>query len=324
MQKNANKLHKKPSGFTLVELLVVIAIIGILASLLLPAIQQAREAARRMSCSSNVRQLVVALNNYEGTFKKLPAGWTTHGAFWSASILPQIEQRSLFDTILFEESGPGRNWDDPTGPNYAACQTNIEIFRCPSMPNPRRRDYNNIVNRAQSAYRGVGSSRVASDDTSSVPAPNPNGLLSFERRELDGVLYGCSETTFSAILDGLSNTVFIGESRTEPDFSKDGQGMDFWAIGGPQVDPCQCDGGTAGSEFSETVGSMYPKLNLRVLSPTASGYLMEVAFGSFHFGGATMGFGDGSVTFMNNEIDIDIYRALGTREGGEVANVETR
>lgn len=123
------------NGFTLVELLVVIAIIGVLVGLLLPAVQQAREAARRMSCSNNMRQLSLATLNYESSFKVLPPGWNTHGTLWSAAILPQIEQASLYSTLIFAESGLG-NWNNVASPNYRACQTPISMFQCPSCPNP--------------------------------------------------------------------------------------------------------------------------------------------------------------------------------------------
>jgi prepilin-type N-terminal cleavage/methylation domain-containing protein len=315
----AKRLFARPA-FTLVELLVVIAIIGVLASLLLPAVQQAREAARRMACGSNLRQILVGIHNYESAYKVFPAGWTTHGAFWTASILPQIDQTPLYDTLLFQENGLG-NWDNRNSPNYKACQQVIPVYRCPSMPSPLSKTYNGIELRAQIAYRGNGSSRVSSDDANSRPVGNTH---SFEQVDLDGVFYGCSRTSFASILDGTSNTVFVGESHTDPDFSKDGNGMDFWGIGGPQVDPCTCDGGSAGSEFSETVASMFPQLNLQILKPSSDGRLMEVAFGSYHFGGGHMGMGDGSVTFMTDNIDINIYRALGSRDGGEPTTFEDR
>ena len=124
----ARNLERRRSAFTLVELLVVIAIIGILVGLLLPAVQAAREAARRMSCSSNVRQLTLGMMNYESAFKVLPPGWNDHGTFWSAAILPQIEQTNTYNTLLFQERGLG-NWDNPASPNYKACQLAIPSFQ---------------------------------------------------------------------------------------------------------------------------------------------------------------------------------------------------
>lgn len=305
------------NAFTLVELLVVIAIIGILVGLLLPAVQAAREAARRMSCGNNIKQINLALHNYESTHKKLPFGWNTHGTLWSAMILPYMEQTTLYDTLLFTESGPG-NWDSGSA-NTKACETIVTAFKCPSMPLPDHMDYNGIVDRFPASYRGNAGSEVTSDDTSTLPVANTKSL---EMLDLDGIFWACSKTRFGDITDGLSNTIFIGESHTDPDFSKDGQGMDFWIIGSPQADPCACNGGTGGTEFTEAVGGTYPQINAQMRTPAVSGQLMEIAFGSYHTGGAMMGIGDGSVTFMAENMDLTVYRALGSRNKGEVVNVQ--
>ena len=311
-------MNYSKKAFTLVELLVVIAIIGILVGLLLPAVQAAREAARRMSCSSNVRQISLGLFNYESSFKVLPSGWNTHGTFWSAGILPQIEQEPLYGTLLFQESGLG-NWDNPLSPNYKACQTRLSLFQCPSSPYNEPDDYNGIIARVPVSYRANGGSRVSSDDASTRPV---SGTQSFEQTDLDGVMYGCSKIRFRDIIDGTSHTVLVGESRVDPGFSKDGQGMDFWAIGGPQVDPCTCDGGAGGTEFSEAAGSFFPQINLQVLRPASNGILMEVAFGSHHVGGAMFGKADGSVTFVANSVDIKVFRGVGSRNGSEIDDFE--
>lgn len=308
----------RTQGFTLVELLVVIAIIGILAGLLLPAIQQAREAARRMSCSSNVRQLSLAIMNYESAFKEIPPGWTIHGAFWTAAILPQIEQAALYNSLVFTTSA---RWDMPpprttpiTPTNHKACQAIISVFRCPSGIDRQPRTYNDIPRRAPVSYRANGGNEVSSDDASTRPV---GGTKSFEDPDLNGVMFGCSRIRFSDLTDGMSATVLIGESRTNPAFSKDGQGMDFWGIGGPQVQGCRCDGSNAGSEFTEAVGSFWPQVNIQVSKPATNGYLMEVAFGSYHFGGVMIGKADGSVTFISDNTETAITRAIGSRNGIE-------
>ncbi|MBL8891852.1 MAG: DUF1559 domain-containing protein [Planctomycetaceae bacterium] len=304
-------LHPR-RGFTLVELLVVIAIIAILMALLLPAVQMAREAARRASCANNVRQLVLGLHNHESARQRLPFGWDTLGQFWSAPLLRQIEQENLYSTLRLTEAN---NWDIDNSPNERALGTPLSVFRCPSMPIEMHFDYNGVRNRVPSSYRANAGSEFTSDDTSTMVP----GTKSLEMLNLNGLFFACSKTRFSEISDGLSNTFMVGESRTDPDFSKDSQGMDFWYIAGPQVDPCRCDGGTGGSEFTEAVGGTFYQMNLAVRQPSASGYAMETAFGSYHAGNVVIfGLADGSVVTLGEEMDNEPYRAMGGRNDGIV------
>lgn len=306
--------RNRTGGFTLVELLVVIAIIGILVGLLLPAVQAAREAARRMSCSNNSRQIGLALHNYESSIGKLPFGSNNHGTLWSAMILPYMEQSNLYNTLHFQESGVG-NWGSGSE-NTKACETVIDAFRCPSMPLPEHMNYNGIEFRVPASYRANGGSDISSDDTSTRIGANTK---SFEMINLNGVMFACSSIRFADVTDGLSNTIFVGESQTDPAFVKDGQGMDFWYIGSGQADPCRCDGGTGGTEFSEAMGSTLVQPNLRLRNPAAHGRLMEVAFGSWHPGGVSMfTMGDDSTRTISDSIDLTVYHALGSRNGGEV------
>lgn len=298
-------------GFTLIELLVVIAIIAILIALLLPAVQQAREAARRASCKVNLRQMGEALHNYHDQFQVFPFGWNTHGTGWSAMILPQLEQQVLYTSIVFSESGAG-NWG--SGPsNERAAGTLIPVFRCPSMVQPEHVDNSGVPERVPVSYRGCGSSEVLSDDASTAPS----GSRSFEETRHDGVFFACSSVRIGGIRDGTSATIMVGESYTDVDFNQDNQSMDYWFLGSPQADPCRCDGGTGGTEFSEFVGSTAARLNARFIA-SASGYEKELSFGSYHAGGAHFGLADGSVRFISESVDQPLYRALGSRNGGEV------
>ncbi|MBI1312313.1 DUF1559 domain-containing protein [bacterium] len=299
-------------GFTLIELLVVMAIIAILVALLLPAVQAAREAARRSQCRNNLKQIGIALHSYHETATRLPFGWDTRGTSWTTFLLPGIDQAPLYETLYFQESGPG-NWA-ANGANEVACGTLIETFRCPTMPVSEHINNQNIDHRVPSSYRGNAGSQASSDDTSTIVI---SGSKSLENTQQDGVFFACSSVSFGDVTDGLSNTFLVGESRTEPDFVKDGQAMDYWYLGSPQADPCNCDGGTGGTEFSEFVGTTQAKINARFVTPAAHGRLIELAFGSYHDGGAFFLFGDGRVRFISEAIDDPAYRALSTRDAND-------
>jgi prepilin-type N-terminal cleavage/methylation domain-containing protein len=305
-------------GFTLIELLVVIAIIAVLIALLLPAVQQAREAARRTQCRNHLKQLGLAMHNYHDIHNVLPSGFDTRGAFWSAMILPQIDLGTLFDTIRWAEDDPG-NWNTPGSPtNMKACATHIEVYRCPSMPVPNHIDNENIPGRAPASYRACAGSNIFSDDASTIPPPvsgwPPPGAKALEEFPLDGMFWGCSSIRFRDIRDGLSNTVMIGESYTDPSFSKDGNAMDYWHTGSPQADPWNFN--TGGTEYSEGLASTGPRLNSR-LNPALTGYEMEMSYGSYHVGGAQILLSDGAVRFVSENVNPVVFSALGSIKGGE-------
>ncbi|MEX2172871.1 MAG: DUF1559 domain-containing protein [Pirellulaceae bacterium] len=291
-------------GFTLVELLVVIAIIGVLVALLLPAVQAAREAARRAQCSNNLKQIGIALHNYHDTIGVFPMGWANRGQGWSAMLLPFIEQRPLYDTLQWAESN---NWDANNTPNERACGTFLKAYRCPSAAIPEHHTNQGIPNRVPATYRGVASSTADSDDPSTSAVGRHLELLN-----LEGIFFGDSKIRMADILDGTSNTLMVGECYWDIRFSQNGNSMDFWYIGSPQIDPWR-----NGTEYSEFVGSTGVPYNARKIA-TTSGYVKELSFASFHPGGAMFAFGDASVRFVPYTIDALIYQAGGSRSGGEV------
>ncbi len=291
------------SGFTLVELLVVITIIGILIALLLPAVQAAREAARRIQCANNVKQIGLALHVYHTAHATFPFGWNPQGAGWSAMILPQLELGNVYDTLLFQHDSAGR-WN--VNPNRAALELTLPVFRCPSMAGDAFY-VDHGINRVPGSYGGCASSTVTHDDQLRLAVQ-------------DGVFYGNSTTDIAAIRDGTSNTIFIGERRTEFTLEKDGQKLDHWYIGSVQITGWNGTASTSSQEYSEFVGSTAVPMNAR-LDMSLSGHVMEQSFGSYHPGGATFGFADGSVRFLSESIGAVTYKAIGSRAGGEAVTL---
>jgi prepilin-type N-terminal cleavage/methylation domain-containing protein len=303
-------------GFTLVELLVVIAIIGVLIAMLLPAVQQVREAARRVQCANNMRQLGLSLHNYESAKMHLPYGWDNDGFTWGIELLSFIEQQNLRSKIV-----RGASWTTDGSANEIAAGTVVPIARCPSSPLGDHYDHNAVQGRVPSEYRASIGSLVRGDDS----GPNLPGSISACSTNPDGVFWGNSRTRFSQVTDGLSNTVFLAESRTDPLFNKNGNSTDHWFIGSPDIRANDCDpanGGTGGGDYSEVVGSALVRMNARITDPTLHGALMEISFGSYHPQGMNVQIGDGATRFISSDINIDVYQAIFSRNGGEVASIE--
>ena len=144
--------HQPPrQAFTLIELLVVIAVIGTLVGLLLPAVQAAREASRRMQCSNNFKQIGIAIHNYHDVHDAMPKGWNQTGHYWTTFLLPFIEQQTLYDGMVFDFDRPFGEWrggfrpdtnteattpDDPINATTRAMRTKISVYQCPTMPLP--------------------------------------------------------------------------------------------------------------------------------------------------------------------------------------------
>ncbi len=315
----------KQRAFTLVELLVVIAIIGVLAGLLLPAVQAAREAARRMKCASNLRQHGIALHSYHDTQNKLPMGWDNYGFVWSGRILPYMEQQALYRTLsLGEEAGDTTvykdgiaNWNqkapNPPSPNELACATVIPSYICPDFPHAIQVNNEEIEGRVQASYLANGGTWAATGTEAHLTAVGlvyiANEVSSFQRNIQDGVIYGFSAVTFSGIDRGLSNTIAIGEVPGDSKFSNNGNANDHWYIGSPQIDPVtNANPSTKGGEFSEVAGSAYTPLNIRWKDPSYDMRLMQMTFGSYHPLGANFLRCDGSVFFMSEDIKHETYK----------------
>ncbi|MCG8648936.1 MAG: DUF1559 domain-containing protein [Pirellulales bacterium] len=330
-------------GFTLIELLVVIAIIGVLVGLLLPAVQAAREAARRMSCSNNLKQVALATHNYESSFKVIPAMTGSSDFSVQARVLPYIEQAGLSDLIDFEKpllTGPP--WLARFNPEQReAVETVVPTFLCPSDPGRVR------------------FGTTYADGTVGFSA-GLNYMFSYgsgtdtnydDRFKTDGMVWTNSWAGFKHCLDGTSQTVLLAETvlgdqvnAAEPSPSGPHRRIANWGgsrgnpngpgfvhggtlIENPELDavfPSQITSyrGNRGQSWIRGVpyatvinGYMTPNFRIPDIGLHGRGFY---AARSHHTGGAHHAMLDGSVQFITDSINRDIYHALFTRNGREV------
>lgn len=286
-------------GFTLVELLVVIAIIGILVALLLPAIQSAREAARRSQCSNNLKQLAVALHNYHDTHKTFPPAVTGDGrrATWFPRIMPYIELSSVADEI---------SWNDPSPIwNRAVLrpmmETHFSTVMCPSDPQ--------VESRKPRGYYG---NYMANFGT--VRFYHPNTVIQGLSPYGDGVFYANSYSKFSSLTDGTSNTLLLGEILISPAIG------DSFNSGTYEARGCLWDGDSGGGVFSaraepntgtpdmfaycKTSTDAYWQVYTPCRGPAGGANIARhIAARSQHPGGVQVALADASVRFISNNIE---------------------
>ena len=321
------RLNKPRNAFTLVELLVVIAIIGILIGMLLPAVQQVREAARRISCSNNLKQMALGFHNYESSQMKFPPGLLSATpptltnakeiAFaWGAVILPQIEQQPQYD-LLSEISD---NFKTPTVANSSVdYRPNIlPAFICPSDPqdniNPLRtiRGTSDKTTAAKSNYVAV----WGNDPKGPALPGNTNDGNYLEQQVVDraqtnGISFVNSDSPIGSISDGTTNTFLIGERDggpvTQGNTTKT-RPASIWIGSNEAIFLSYNMGVAAGGSFA--------------LNSTAVGNRpLNASMGSQHTGGANFAFADGSVHFVGDSIADVVYQAYGSKAGGEPVSI---
>jgi len=324
-------------AFTLIELLVVIAIIAVLVGLLLPAVQKVREAASRMKCANNLKQIGLALHNYHDPFGKFPPGYIDGNAIasstpdndvgpgwgWASFLLPYIEQGNVYNQINFSQ-GVG------IGSNVAVSQFPLVIFQCPSdglqqafpvydstfttpIATVAHGNYvgcNGWVecfNNAGGGYQGG----VGNDGLPGIAGPGGDGLF-----------YRNSKNRIASVTDGLSNTIFVGERSSNQSPSTwtgavTGGRCPAWMANQPPT-PYSLPPGPPydNADFDEALilshgnATHLPSADFPIYDPDT--------FYSLHPGGANFVFGDGSVHFLAKNIDGSTYQALCTIAGGEV------
>jgi prepilin-type N-terminal cleavage/methylation domain-containing protein/prepilin-type processing-associated H-X9-DG protein len=290
-------MNPRRRGFTLVELLVVIAIIGILIALLLPAVQAAREAARRMQCSNNLKQMGLAIHNYMNQYReRFPAGRPETGTRTRAyslftHILPFMEQQTVYDTFDL-------NGNSLTGENRF---TVIDTYICPSYPYEAvfGNDKNNYMHGAMTHYQAVGGSIVNRGETIT---PSPEGYGDMPRNGIFGWRFW---RKISGVPDGLSHTLAVGEFVQQDTNTGPPGNVRPWMLG---------DNGSTGSYTFKVIE--YP-INAGLQRGADAIPFNHLEMGSHHPGGANFLMGDGSVHFLPETIDMEVYRGLATCDGGE-------
>ena len=333
---------KKRLAFTLVELLVVIAIIGMLVGLLLPAVQQAREAARQMQCSNNLKQMGLATLNGETNSKKMPSGgwfWIWAGdpdrgygmeqpGSWAASMLPYIEQNALFQ--LGADGDPNTISGTQKAAGKIVIQTALPTFICPSRRSCKTYPMNSSNMSYSQAQNYEPSTQVArtdyagnhgdSSNVTQTTFRDPNTISdavtktknnSWGEQKETGIIFRRSNVSIGEIRDGTSNTYLIGEKYCQPEYYEIENG------------PCDNEGMFFGADDDNQRRTYYgSSTNNSAPRQDRSGYAGSYLFGSVHAGTFGMTMCDGSVQRLSYSIDPEMHGRLGNRADGKVVTLE--
>jgi prepilin-type N-terminal cleavage/methylation domain-containing protein/prepilin-type processing-associated H-X9-DG protein len=303
--------QRRSSGFTLVELLVVIAIIGILVALLLPAVQAARAAARRMQCGNNLKQIALAMQNYHDTYKEFPPGRMgcdgsgpndcnggpdiiRGGTSGFVAFLPFVEQQPLYNSMSFERgwiwptNGPA-NWATLWPGNKTAIETRPSFMVCPSdisfpsVPNSPSANIN----------AATGSYALCAGDQG-------GGIGANVKYTNTGMFLYRNSVRMAEVIDGTTSTFLAGETT---DGNISATGLNLW---------------TVGVRLTSSLRNTFNPVNQR--PGTGAGLVTGAngAFNSEHPGGAQFAYVDGHVSFISNTINFPTYKFLSTRKNGDI------
>jgi prepilin-type N-terminal cleavage/methylation domain-containing protein len=308
--------QRHPRGFTLVELLVVIAIIGILVALLLPAIQAAREAARRTECMNHLKQFGIAIQNYHDVKKHFPAGRNGRdqtAVAWPYYILPQIEEQALYDAFVEGIEV----YDDQ---NAATMRTPVAVYACPSRRQPAaNRNFDNNDAAPDEDYRGVASLGDYAANAGHEDDTGMDGDTFIAPGSIDiavaGPIYSGSEISGRRVIDGLSKTLAIGERHIPPAEST----WDEALVQFHQGDTAFLAGDCLQTVLRGTEDGLAAGPHERItLRDDGSPQNSDERFGGSHPSVTMFVFLDGHVDGISNSIEVETLKGLSTIGGEEV------
>ena len=331
---------RKRAAFTLVELLVVIAIIGILVGLLLPAVQAAREAARRMQCSNNLKQLALAFHNHHDTMRAFPSGGqevtgSRYVIGWPGKVFPFFEQGNLRNRIDTMTSGfstavtvgtttinataldwimPWRLLAAPHNGGDPIFEKPIPTFVCPSseLGTQSPDAWNTATPDIRAVFQGALHYRANGGAATVALVQGSQGRHQWYNKS--GIMFPESKTTFGSIIDGSSNSILLGETSSAKGralFSRSWGSIQPWTWGYYAYPPSA----TRGWLFMDHKIATYP------INYSGAFFTNETPYTSQHPGGAMFAMCDGSVQFLSQSMPLILLQNLATIADGQVASI---
>lgn len=330
------------SGFTLIELLVVIAIIAVLIALLLPAVQQVREAARRTQCKNNLKQIGLAIHNYVDVVTTFPLGSNICETYfyrdpnWRMRIMPGLDQSALYNSL--NHSTIDRNFTSSAGETSNLAKLKglvIPVYVCPSSPLDPTFGLSNSRNIQVPMYIGISGAGVIDGNRVVFPPGTDVGVVAHSGyggvMTNNGTLLYNQVTRIRDLTDGLSNTLVVAE-QSGTIAGDDRRSGYYGGYTGAQFDKPVPSTGTAADLDSQQgrpdrvwgvgLANIYHRINSQTAAPNQGtfAYGASGVLNSFHTGGIHGLLGDGSVRFIGENIDMDTLRRLGSRNDGLVVS----
>jgi prepilin-type N-terminal cleavage/methylation domain-containing protein len=327
------RLSHRQRAFTLVELLVAMAIIGILVALLLPAVQNARESSRRTECKNNLKQIGLALHSYVDAFTTFPPGsvrryvgtfppmggsWQTSQLSWMTRILPYLDQKSVHKQINWSQE-PG----DQGTPHTSLRATKLHMFRCPSDG----RAGSSATHAVTNYVTCIGHTTDASEGF----IPPPSGVPTPSTQNGEGVMLINSYTSIAHIRDGTSNTMVVSECKVNDPwvFRYQGDTAGYTACQTGTAPPITANNATGGRGYSWffaqanqawTYSTRLPPNDMATKNHECENFTTTGVFAarSHHVGGVHVLTCDGAIRFVNDNLDRQVWKNVGTRASKEV------